>query len=211
LPSLPTIRVEVAREPSPDARAVGGFLDVRRFQLTLAFPDGSRSKAFAYDVGTRAALDAVVFAACFTRGGVRHVYLRSAVRPPCALRTVPPEHAGGFWELPAGLIEPGEDAAEAAARELEEELGFRVAPADMRPLGPSTFPTPGVIAERHVFFYVEVDPAARASPSEDGSPLEQHAEIFSLPVAEAIEHCRAGQIPDAKTELGLRRLAEVPL
>jgi 8-oxo-dGTP diphosphatase len=31
----------------------------------------------------------------------------------------------GFWELPGGKIEPGESAAEAAARELYEEVGIR--------------------------------------------------------------------------------------
>jgi ADP-ribose pyrophosphatase len=209
LPSLPAIGVEVARDRSADARVTGGFLDLRRLDLTLAFPDGTRSPSFPYDIATRAALDAVVFAACFVAGGVRHVYLRSAVRPPCALRAVPPFHDGGLWELPAGLIEPGEDATEAAARELSEELGFQAEPSDMRPLGDWTFPAAGVIGERHIFFFVTVDPAARSLPSEDGSALERFASIVSLPVADGLEHCRNGAIRDAKTELGLRRLAEM--
>jgi 8-oxo-dGTP diphosphatase len=33
--------------------------------------------------------------------------------------------AAGYWELPGGKIDPGESAAEAAARELEEEVGIR--------------------------------------------------------------------------------------
>jgi ADP-ribose pyrophosphatase len=188
---------------------VGGFLDVHRTQLRLAFPDGSHSPVFPYDVATRAALDAVVFAACFLKDGVRHVYLRSAVRPPAALRTTPPLHDGGLWELPAGLIEPGEDAAEAAARELAEELGFQADPRAMVQLGEWTFPSAGVIAERHVFYWVEVDPSARTPPTEDGSALERFAAIFALPVADALEHCRRGAIRDGKTEIALRRLAEV--
>jgi 8-oxo-dGTP pyrophosphatase MutT (NUDIX family) len=36
------------------------------------------------------------------------------------------------WEIPAGRIEPGEDRATAAAREVEEETGWR--PGPLRPL-----------------------------------------------------------------------------
>jgi ADP-ribose pyrophosphatase len=113
-----------------------------------------------------------------------------------------------LWELPAGLVEPGEAPEEAARRELEEELGFCVDLGALKRLGTWTFPSPGIIGERHIFFEVEVDPAARQTPSEDGSALERGAEILALALGEALEHCRRGAIKDAKTELGLRRLAE---
>jgi 8-oxo-dGTP diphosphatase len=37
----------------------------------------------------------------------------------------------GFWELPGGKIDPGESAAEAAARELDEEIGIK--PLELKP------------------------------------------------------------------------------
>ena len=209
LSALPAIRIVVVRDRTATARATGGFLDIQRVDLVASYPDGSQSESFAYDIATRKALDAVVIAAFCMADGIRHVFLRSAVRPPCALRSIAPAHDGALWELPAGLVEPGENPAEAAARELGEELGFAAAPGTMHPLGEWTFPAPGVIGERHVFFAVEVDPRKRAVPTEDGSPLERAAAIVSLPVEDAIEHCRRGEIRDAKTELGLRRLAEI--
>jgi ADP-ribose pyrophosphatase len=136
------------------------------------------------------------------------VFLRSAIRPALAIRSIPPAHDGALWEVPAGLIEPDEAPADAASRELAEELGFDVDPAAMLALGPWAFPAPGIIAEMHYFFHVEVDPLLRHPPLEDGSVLEKDALIVDLPLSEALRHCRDGIIRDAKTELALRRLAE---
>lgn len=200
--------MRIVRDRTAEARATGGFLDLSRVDLVATYPDGTESAPFKYDIGMRAAIDAVAMAAYFVEDGVVHLYLRSAVRPPCALRTIPPRTDGNLWEAPAGLVEPGEDPAATAARELGEELGFAVTAADMKPLGPWTFPVPGVIAERHIFFAVAVDPATRATPTEDGSALERAAAIMALPLRDVLEHCRRGAIRDAKTELLARRLVE---
>jgi ADP-ribose pyrophosphatase len=208
LPAPPAIRVRIARDRTAEARATGGFLNLSRLDLVATYPDGSESAAFKYDLGARAALDAAIIAAYFVECGVHHLYLRSAVRPPCALRAIPPSSDGNLWEVPAGLVEPGEDPSETAARELGEELGFTAAAKDMKPLGPWMFPVPAMIAERHVFFRVEVDPRSRATPTEDGSALERAAAICAVPLLDVVEHCRTGAIRDAKTELAARRLVD---
>jgi ADP-ribose pyrophosphatase len=184
-------------------------VDVRRVDLVAHFPDGQVSPPFPYDIAVRRALDAVVILAYVVEANVRHVYLRSAVRPPCALRPIEPMHDGLLWELPAGLVEPGEQPVASAVRELHEELGFTSRIADMQPLGHWTFPAPGIIGERHLFFMIEVNRHARGKPTEDGSALERAASIITLPLENALAFCRAGVIVDAKTELALRRFAEV--
>lgn len=45
------------------------------------------------------------------------------------------ERSRGCWEIPGGGIEPGETPRQAAARELYEEAGQRVGPADLRFVG----------------------------------------------------------------------------
>jgi ADP-ribose pyrophosphatase len=215
LPDPPRIALAVHRDDTATGRATGGFLNLRRLQVIATYPSGAKSEPFAYDMCDRAAMDAVIVVAHFSgdEGGrrVRRVFLRSCVRPPIALREPPdPEDDGGrTWEVVAGLIDPGETPAEAGARELGEELGFSARAEDLRELGPWTYPAPGIIGERHVFFHLEVDPRNRATPTEDGSPLERGADVFAIPLADALAHARAGRLRDAKTELALRRLAEV--
>ncbi|NOU29557.1 MAG: NUDIX domain-containing protein [Polyangiaceae bacterium] len=117
---------------------------------------------------------------------------------------------GVLWELPAGLVEPGESPVAAAARELHEELGAAMPESAFTALGGWTVPAPALVAELHVFFAVEVGKGPFVVPVGDGSPLEDDARIVAIPVREALDACRDGRIRDAKTELALRRLAELP-
>jgi ADP-ribose pyrophosphatase len=201
----------------------GGFL--RRISRSLRFLDqtGTAGAPFVYDEIDRSALDAVVVAAHFVAEDSegrrqRYVVFRSAARPPVYLRQArrspisEPDNRG-LWELPAGLVEESEQSGvgllKCAARELEEEAGFVVSPDQLQPLGPSTFPAPGMCAERHFFFHVEVDPERQGEPSLDGSPLEAVGKLVAIPLAEALRSAQRGLLADAKTELALRRLAEI--
>ncbi|MFI9718346.1 NUDIX hydrolase [Streptomyces sp. NPDC052396] len=63
------------------------------------------------------------------------------------------------WELPMGLIEPGETPGETAAREVEEETGWR--PGPMRPLIYAE-PANGITDSQHFVF--RADDATHIGP-----------------------------------------------
>lgn len=218
LPPFPGVRLEEIEDLTPAAPS--GFLSLRRKRMRVLYPDDSASEPFVYDAMDRRALDAVVVVAHHRNAvGERLVFLRSAIRPPLVLRAPEqrpfPEAAtlGQLWEVVAGLVEPDECSVDGllrcAARELHEELGFEVSPDALAPLGSSTFPSPGVMGERHHFFHVEVAPGERGPPTEDGSVLERGAAIVAIGLGEALDLVRRGLIEDAKTELALRRLGEL--
>jgi ADP-ribose pyrophosphatase len=213
-PALPHVELERLEQR---VESTPGFLELRRTRLRARQPDGTLSREFLYDSVERRALDAVVVAAYYLEGGDVFVYLRSAVRPPVVARNERPmpdefPQSFQFWELPAGLVEPGEQTvaglARCAARETEEELGFALDDEDFVTMGHGIYPTPGVIPERQFFFRVEVRPATRGEPSLDGSPLEQSGVVFATSLDRALDRCRDGLILDGKTELGLRRLKD---
>ena len=66
------------------------------------------------------------------------------------------------WEIPVGRDEPGEDLAEAAAREVEEETGWR--PGSLRPLL-TVEPTPGISTSVHHVY--RADSATQIGEPED--------------------------------------------
>lgn len=208
LPPIPQLEIELVDEVSTER---AGFLRLIRQKLRIRYPDGRTSEEFAYDAIDRSALDSVVIVAHFVRDGRRLVYLRSAVRPPLHLHAREPS-SGLLWELPAGLIEADEEGPpgrlRCAARELREELGFDVSEERFVALGAGVFPAPGVIAERQFFFELEVNPNQRGEPRLDGSALEAGGRVIAVPLEDALQWCREGYVVDAKTEMGLRRLAE---
>ncbi|HEY6724944.1 MAG TPA: NUDIX hydrolase [Polyangiaceae bacterium] len=213
---LPTIRLELIEDASPGDAS--GFLKLIRQRYRAHYPDGTSSAPFLYDSVDRRAIDAVVICAHYSTPEGPHVYLRSCLRPPLFHRPRTrepyevPEPPGALWELPAGLVEERDQTPQGPAltaqRELFEELGFQVPLEAVHPLGFALLPAPGFVAEQQFFFHVEVDPTTRQEPGLDGSPLEHCGRVISLPLKEALELCRRGSLQDAKTEIGLRRLAE---
>lgn len=218
LDAPPAIEVEVVDDRTGRTDPEEGFLHLRRLTLRNHYPDGSRSAEYAYDVVERRAMDAVAIVLEATRRGEPWVCLRSALRPPMGMRDgyAVPIHgpsSPSMWEIPAGLVEPeeqGEDGLrECASRETLEEVGLEVAPKAFAILGPPVALSPGVLAEKLWFLHARVEPSERGEPTLDGSPTEEGAALRFVPLREALAATRDGRIGDVKTEVALRRLAEL--
>jgi ADP-ribose pyrophosphatase len=120
-------------------------------------------------------------------------------------------HAVGraLLEIPAGTLdrEPDgsiEDHRLAAARELEEETGYRA--GRWRYLG-SFYTAPGFTEEQmHVYLATELTPAheGRLGPDED-----ERLDLEPMPLAEAISMAERGELHDAKSIVGLLWVASL--
>ncbi len=100
-----------------------------------------------------------------------------------------------LWELPAGTLEAGEPPAAAAARELEEETGYRA--RRLEPLG-EFYTSPGFCDElMRVFVAADLEPVAQRL--EAGEEIE----VGRVAVREALAMVDDGRIRDAKSIAGL--------
>jgi ADP-ribose pyrophosphatase len=94
-------------------------------------------------------------------------------------------------ELPAGTLDPEEDPAHCAAREVREETGMGA--GKLKELG-KFYLAPGYSTELMTVFLateLRVDPL---DPDED-----EFLEVEKIPLAEALSLAESGQMPDAKT------------
>jgi ADP-ribose pyrophosphatase len=216
-PYQPPYELEIVSE---EEIGRGGFLSIRRLHLHNLRPDGTRSRRWLCDFIERPkGVDAVVLV-LWRRGtsGIE-VLLRRGLRPavlvgrPAERVPLPDGRTHGFiTELVAGIIEEGE-VGEAAIRrraieEAWEEAGLHLVLEALELLGPGMFPSPGMTAEKFWFAVAEVPTDATGHPpAGDGSPMEEDAEVRWVGLEEALGLCETGAIEDAKTELGLWRLA----
>jgi ADP-ribose pyrophosphatase len=107
-----------------------------------------------------------------------------------------------LWEFPAGRVDAGESAEDAARRECEEEIG-RV-PARLERLG-AFYPTPGYCDEQLIFFRVW---DLRQPPPDSPHKPDEDEDIAAHPVSvtEARGKLARGEIIDLKTAYALSLL-----
>jgi ADP-ribose pyrophosphatase len=212
--------IEIVEDRTAGSRCDEGFLHLSRLSLRNLYEDGTTSDVYACDVVSRPGSDAVVAVLYEIDGrrGVR-VLLRESVRPPIYLRRFKrlehpdPREYRSLAEVVAGIVETGDGAGDAGLRrramaEAEQEAGVRASPQAFAVIGGESFASPGTSDEKVYWCAGRVALGERGVAHGDGSVMEEAAELVEWDLADAIEACRDGRIPDMKTEIGLLRLAD---
>lgn len=117
----------------------------------------------------------------------------------------PAYHKDNAWviELPAGVVESGEDPAETMKREIEEETGYRAAVVHHLQ---TFFVSPGGTSERIFLYYARINPDDKIS---DGGGLAEENEdikVMHPTIDAALQLMQDKKITDAKTLIGLQWL-----
>ncbi|MDQ2713008.1 MAG: NUDIX hydrolase [Acidobacteriota bacterium] len=99
-----------------------------------------------------------------------------------------------LWELPAGRLDPGEQALDAARRELREETGFS---ANTWKKLISFWPSPGYVGEKMDIFLAKDLTEGKPEPMGD-----ERIETHWFAASEVGQMIRRGEILDGKTIIG---------
>lgn len=102
---------------------------------------------------------------------------------------------GWLYEIPAGRLDPGETPEECARRELKEETGCSA--ERVRHLY-TLYTTPGFTDEKIHIFLADGIASGTARPE-----FDEHLEVETVPLSQALELIRTGELKDAKSAIGI--------
>jgi ADP-ribose pyrophosphatase len=182
----------VSDTPTADAAVEPGQVSSRRIHTgrivhldidTVRFPDGSTGEM---EMFRHPGASAVVPFLSDPRGEDPQVLLIKQYRYA----------SGGYlYEIPAGRLDPGEDPADCARRELQEETGCTAAQVERLT---TIFTTPGFCDEQiHLFMAVGL------TQGEHAREKDEFLEVETLPLSRALSLIESGEIRDSKTVVGL--------
>jgi ADP-ribose pyrophosphatase len=116
----------------------------------------------------------------------------------------PPVHHGidpWMTEIVAGGISPGEEEEAAAAREVEEEVGY--VPLTMQRIM-RFYVSPGIMSERITLYFAEVDESSRVNDGGGVAHEDEDIEIVPVPRRDALHWLATHDVGDAKTIIALQ-------
>lgn len=102
------------------------------------------------------------------------------------------------WELPGGLVDADEEPADAVARELEEETGYRAGHVEQ---ATAFQPMPGMVDAEH-FVFVGTTPERVGDPTD----LSEAARVEWVPLGSVPAMIDAGEIWNAGSLVALSRV-----
>lgn len=100
------------------------------------------------------------------------------------LRRSQTDKGAGVYEMPGGSIDDGEELAAAAARELAEETGISIDPAEFEPLGIFEFHNVETNKHKVKFAFrvvLDQEPEITLSPEHDDFTFVTREEIEAMP------------------------------
>ncbi|KAL8823317.1 MAG: hypothetical protein Q9191_005968 [Dirinaria sp. TL-2023a] len=130
-------------------------------------------------IGRAIEIDGVGIVAILEKASGPELLLQKQFRPPINKVVI---------EIPAGLVDEGESAAEAAVRELKEETGYHGVTSEISPV---MFNDPGFCNTNLNMVHVTVDMSL--PQNQDLKPeLEENEfiEVFSLPLKDLYAECK---------------------
>jgi ADP-ribose pyrophosphatase len=167
----------------------GGFYRYERYRITL---DGATLERDAVRVGRVVVIlaldlerDEVVLIRQFRLGA--HLALGK----------------GDMVEVPAGRVESGEDVADAARRECQEEIG--VVPNRLVPIF-DVMPSAGM-SDEHMFFFLGTVDASKVPERAGAAHEHEDTRPLRVPIDRALEAAAAGKLHYGAALLGLQWLA----
>lgn len=104
-----------------------------------------------------------------------------------------------IWEIPAGTLEPGEDARHCARRELVEETGYTAQVIEQLTV---ITPLPAY-SDEHIHIFL----ASGLNEAEQQLDDDELLSVHRLELTRAVAMIAAGEIQDAKTIAGLLLVA----
>ena len=110
---------------------------------------------------------------------------------------------GDLVEVPAGRVERGEDVADAALRECQEEIG--VAPHVLAPLF-DLMPSAGS-SDEHMFFFLGVVDSSKVLERAGAAHEQEDTRPLRVPIERALEALKTGELHYGAAVIALQWLA----